>query len=100
MVEGRRRGLSFEEWWLEAVCPPGRLVLTTSEEPPATAVRWPSDGNDRVAWRAAIMETREGWRRAFEREARTPGDLALLFLMDAIDSARRVGVGLELVVAA
>jgi hypothetical protein len=80
MVMGRRRGLSFEQWWDEAVRPGKRVVMTNDADPPAGAVLWPSDRNDRIEWRAAILDAEEGWRRAYERAPRTSSDDALVVL--------------------
>lgn len=84
MVAARRRGLSFTEFWREAVRPGMPLVLTTTENPPAGAVRWPSDRNDRLSWQRSIESTREGWKRAFERVEQSRGERAIAFLADAI----------------
>lgn len=84
MIAARRRGLSFEEWWSEAVRPRKPLVMVTHPNPPAGAVRWPTDRNDRVTWQAATNEAREGWRRAYERETPTRAEEAIAFLGDAI----------------
>jgi hypothetical protein len=87
MVMGRRRGLGFEEWWEEAVRPRKRVVMTNDPDPPPHAVRWPSDRNDRVEWRDAILDAKEGWRRAYEQVERSPFDEALLVLADFLGLA-------------
>jgi hypothetical protein len=79
MVLARRRGLTFEEFWREAVRPGLPLVMTNTPEPPAGAVRWPSDRNDRV-------ESEQAWRRAYNREPPTRAENALAFLADALDA--------------
>lgn len=86
MVLARRRGLDFEAWWEEAVRPGRPLVMTNSQHPPVGAVRWPSDRNPRVEWLAAIVGTKEAWRRAFERETPTPQEAALSLLSPALDA--------------
>lgn len=104
MVAARRRGLSFEAWWEEAIRPGQSVVMTNTPNPPAHAVRWPSDRNDRLEWMAAIVGgmvevgkgpagesirewydgSKEGWRRAYEQVAPTRAEEALAFLADAI----------------
>lgn len=84
MVEARRRGLSFEAWWKEAVRPGATLVMVNHVDPPVGAVRWPTDRPDREAWQRATMDAKEGWRRAYEREAPGRAEAALAFLADAI----------------
>lgn len=81
MVDARRRGLDFEAWWQEAV-EPGKEVLTSMDNPPAGAVRWPSDYHERGDWKAAVDETKGAWQRSFERGAPSRGDLALAILAD------------------
>lgn len=83
MVDARRRGLDFEAWWQEAV-EPGKEVLTSMDNPPAGAVRWPSDYHERGDWKVAVDGTKEGWRRAFERHEPSAGDLALELLADSL----------------
>lgn len=85
MVRARRRGISFEEFWQEAVRPGETLVMVTTANPPAGAVRWPTDRNDRVTWQHAIKGAKDGWRRAYEREAPAPAELALRALADSLD---------------
>lgn len=65
-VAARGRGLSFEEFWTEAVREQASLVMTNHPDPPVGAVRWPTDRNDRKAWQGAIYGSRDGWRRAYE----------------------------------
>lgn len=84
MVLARRRGLSFEEWWEEAVRPDASLVMTTHPNPPEGAVRWPTDKTDREAWRAATIEAKSGWRRAYEQARPSRAEEAIAFLADAI----------------
>lgn len=84
MLPARRAGRAFEEWWDEAMQTGEAIVMVTDADPPAGAVRWPTDPRERKAWQLAIAETREAWRRSFERARPTSGDVAFVFLMDAI----------------
>lgn len=84
MVAARRRGLSFEAFWEEAVRPGLPLVMVTHPDPPAGAVQWPTDRNDRVTWQAAINGSKAGWQRSFERRPPTPQEAALLLLAPAL----------------
>jgi hypothetical protein len=84
MVAARRRGLSFEDFWCEAMRPRASTVMVTTPNPPAGAVRWPTDRNDRVSWQAALSSAKDGWRRAYERVERKPGEEALAYLADEI----------------
>lgn len=88
MVEARRRGLTFEVWWDEAMASGQPDVLARDPEAPDGAVRWPTDRSDRTSWRAAIGETKDSWRRAFEREEPTPSEQAVAVLADAIGAAQ------------
>jgi hypothetical protein len=96
MAQARRRGLSFEEAWEEAMRPGRGVVMTNTPNPPAGAVRWPTDWNDRSEWMAALLGTeepdengvREAWERAYKREAPARGENALAFLADALDAWR------------
>lgn len=90
MVQARRRGLSFDEWWEEAVRPHKPLVMTNTVDPPEGAVRWPSDRNPRVDWQVAIHGSREGWRRSFERRPPTVQEAALTLLAPGLDALERV----------
>lgn len=90
MVEARRRGLSFEQWWQEAVRPGEALVMVNHPNPPAGAVRWPTDRRDRDAWQIATAEAKEGWRRAYERAPQARPESALAFLADAIGALQEV----------
>lgn len=80
MVIARRRGLSFEQWWEEAVRPHKPLIMVTHPSPPPGAVRWPTDRNDRVTWQAAIRSAKAGWRRVYERKQPTRQEEALRYL--------------------
>lgn len=80
MLKARRRGLSFEQWWEEAVRPQKSLIMVTHPNPPEGAVRWPTDRNDRETWKAAIRGSKAGWRRAYERCHPTRQEEALRYL--------------------
>lgn len=86
MVEARRRGLTFEEWWEEAIRPQRALVMVTTANPPRGAVRWPTDRNDRLSWQDAIRSSKAGWHRAYERKAPTVAEAALMLLAPALEA--------------
>lgn len=100
MVMARRRGLSFDEFWTEAMRPQAPLIMTTHPLPPVGAwdtawcVRWPTDRNDRITWQAAIRDAREGWRRAYNHEERTKPESALAMLSDDLDTIATVAAAL------
>lgn len=79
-----RRGLSFDEFWIEAVRPGKALVKMTHPNPPPGAVRWPTDYHDRQTWRAAILETEDGWRRIYEGQPLLPRHRAITVLMEEL----------------
>jgi hypothetical protein len=85
MVAARRRGLSFEEWWAEAVRPGRPVVMVTDLDPPAHCVRWPTDRMDQRAWQEAILSAKDGWRRAYNREPPTAAERALLHCGSVLD---------------
>jgi hypothetical protein len=60
----RARGLSFDEWWAEAVRPGRALMLTTSpvEKRPVGCVLWPSDSYEARIWREATHSAKAGWQ--------------------------------------
>lgn len=90
MVAARRRGLTFEEFWEEAVRPQRSLVMVTTPNPPRGAVRWPTDRNDRLGWQDAIRASKAGWHRAFERAAPTQPEAALALLAPALEALDKV----------
>lgn len=90
MVEARRQGMDFEAWWAAAVRPGKALVMVTHPQPPDGAVQWPTDRNDRVTWQHAIVDSKEGWRRAFEQEQPTPQEAALAFLAPGLEALGEV----------
>lgn len=82
--EARSQGLDFTTAWLLAVRPGKSIVMSNSKNPPAGAIRWPTDRSDREAWRGAILSSAEGWRRAYDREPPAARERALGVLADAI----------------
>lgn len=85
-MAARRRGLDFEEFWMEAVRP-GRKqgrITTAHPDPPAGAVRWPSEWSEGTQWREAVVATKEAWRRRYEGEEPTRAESALVELGDSI----------------
>jgi len=84
MVAARRRGLSFEEFWREAMQTGSPTVMVTTPHPPEGAVQWPTDRADRVNWQVALASAKDGWRRAFERLEPTPEERALSVLGEAM----------------
>lgn len=81
LLEARAGGLSFDEAWQRAVRPGRRTVMTNAADPPAGAVLWPTDSRDREAWRRAIVEMKDGFRRAYERRPATQREVAAGALM-------------------
>lgn len=86
----RERGLSFDEFWAEAVREGKSLVMTNHPAPPEGAVRWPTDQKDRRAWVYAIRSTRDAWRRTYEREESPVCERALSMLGDSIGALDEV----------
>jgi hypothetical protein len=83
--DARREGLDFTEFWDQVIRPDRPLVTRHRPDPPTDCVIWPRDTFDRQNARKAIMETREAWRRAYEGETPTRGDLALQALGPALN---------------
>lgn len=91
-ADARRRGLDFEAFWHEAVRPgkkQGRIT-TAHPDPPAGAVRWPSEWSEGTMWRGVIESTKDGWRRAYEREAALSMESALRTCGDLVDAISTV----------
>lgn len=84
LVEAREEGLCFAAAWARAVRPDRPVIMVTHPDPPAGAVRWPTDRADRQTWRAAIEGTRDGWRRAYDLIDPTPQERALTLLAPAL----------------
>lgn len=111
-VAAKQRGLPFEEFWREAVrprrckdcehetiqieCPrcggktvgPAPLIVSGSERPPG-AVLWPTDTKDRRTWLYGVDESREAWRRAYEKAEAPKAERALVRLRPVIDAIDR-----------
>lgn len=104
MVEARRSGVTFEEFWIRAVRPEKwqTLVMVTDPDPPEGCVLWPTDPKDRKDWRAAILQTQDGWRRSFERTPASRPERAVAELAAVLDEldALRGGGGEEAFAAA
>jgi len=99
-------GTPFEEFWRRAVrpgCPPVTWG-TPIEKRPAGCVVWPRDTDDRKLYRDVTEDCKDGWRRAYEGVAPTPGEHALLRLapwFEALLAEReeQVREGVELLLA-
>lgn len=83
---GRRAGLTFDEWWEEAVRPGLPPVITTNrrEIRPERCVVWPSDSQDCKSWRVATEDVRDGWRRSYEQIRPERREAALRILAPAL----------------
>lgn len=112
-LAAKRRGLSFEEFWREAVrprackdcgretiridCPecggkttgPAPLIVSGSERPPG-AVLWPTDTKDRRTWLGAVDESKDGWRRAYEGAEAPRREHALVRLSPMFEAMDRI----------
>lgn len=95
LAEGRAMGVSFEVAWTAAVRPGMSLCLTNHADPPSDAIRWPTDTTDRHAWQEAIMESKDGYRRAFERRPSTRREAALEKLQPLLASGIQLDAALE-----
>ena len=78
-------GVDFEEFWEQALRLGKPLVTRHKANPPADCVIWPRDTFDRQNARKAILETREGWRRAYDGEPPLIPELALQALGPALE---------------
>lgn len=97
LAAARRRGLSFEEAWDEAVRP-ARPVSSPTRPP--TAVGFPADFPERAAWKDALAATRSAWERAFNREPPSAVDVAMEMLRPLLaELAERPSEGAELALA-
>lgn len=95
MVAARRRGLTFSEFWEEAIRPGCAIVMVTAVSPPRGAVRWPTDRNDRINWHAAIIASKAGWHRAYERRRPTIEEAALQFLAPGLEALDALAEALD-----
>lgn len=82
-VIARREGRSFEEFWQRAVREHAPLVMASHPSPPEGAVRWPTDPRDRKTWRKAIIDSKDGWLRAYEGREAPAAERALRQLGEA-----------------
>lgn len=76
-MTAKSEGLGFEDFWTRALRPGRALVTRHWSDLPDDCVVWPRDTFDRQNAMAAIYETRDGWRRAYEGENPTRQELAL-----------------------
>jgi hypothetical protein len=98
LLEAKIEGLSFDEAWERAIRPGKRTILSNTPDPPAGAVRWPSDSSDRAGWQVAIYGVRDGFRRAYQDRPPTRRELAVLkvtLLLSAADH-RPAARGIEM----
>lgn len=91
----RAEGVAFEEFWERAVRPgqPPVTYYKAEGDRPADAVVWSTDTTDRNLARAAVEESREGWRRAYEGEPASRPEQALIVLsplLAMIEGARGI----------
>jgi hypothetical protein len=98
-VRARRAGLSFEVFWADAVRPGQAPVTVATRNPPAGAVQWPRDTNDRNVAIGATIACEEGWRRAYEGMAPTGPERALLLLAPILGAVIAASTDLEPVAA-
>lgn len=87
LATARRRGLTFEEAWVEALRPHKSIVMSTTPNAPATALRWPTDKLEREAWRLALQSSRAVWQRAYEGAPVTRQERALVALSEELGLA-------------
>lgn len=92
LAEARDEGLTFDDAWARAIRPGCSLVMSNvaEDKAPYGALKWPTDRTDRDAWRAAIIDAEEGWRRAYDREPPCAAELALGVLADSIGILERL----------
>lgn len=96
-VEARRNGVPFEEFWVCAVRPHRSPIVTKNTiDPPAGAIIWPHDSNDRATAIKAALEAKDVWRRAYEGIEPTRAELAIGVLWQSIRSGNGNGAGLSL----
>lgn len=67
------------------------MVLTSTKDAPATAARFPSDSDTRRVERTAILETRDEWRRAYERREPTARERAVTVLVSLLPELAAAG---------
>lgn len=93
LAESRDAGLGFEEAWALAVRPGERLTFTNTPAPPHGAIRWPTDSKVRIVERAAILETKDAWRRAYERRPATRRERSVVVLAQALEDLDLAALG-------
>jgi len=115
-VAARNRGLTFDEFWEEAVpspklrkrpgrkakldeddgppMPVGLPILGTPGDP--GAVHWPADTLARKQSYAVVIELRDAWARAYDRIEPTRAERALGAIAEPEDVRRKRGSGLSL----
>lgn len=86
LVEARCEGLAFEAAWDRAIRPGKRMVMTNTRGAPYGALLWPTDSSDRIAWKAAIVESRDAFRRAYERRPATLRERSVVVLLGVLDA--------------
>lgn len=101
-VDARREGLTFDAFWTRALrprrcghclidtlladCPScgrrsrGPAPATTIDVVPVYVVRFPTDTAEKRAALMALEDTRDGWRRAYERAEPARSERALVLL--------------------
>lgn len=89
-VIARRRGLSFGQFWTEAVRENAPLIMVNHASPPEGAVRWPTDKAARLPWMRAVYATRDGWERSYNRVPAQKCERALSLLGDSLGALDRV----------
>jgi hypothetical protein len=122
-IEAKAEGLTFEEFWERAIPPakkggrkrksanrePGPepdygspLISAAQELPPGrllqpgqTEVYWPDDTFSRHDSYRGILDSEDGWRRAYLGLPPARGESALLLLAPAMERAARMAEELE-----
>lgn len=84
LIDARRRGEPFEAAWQQSVHP-GKIWMTNMTDAPPTAVRWPSDRSQRRDEIDAIVGSKGGWRRAYNRDPPTRPEAALTVLLPMLE---------------
>lgn len=86
----KRERLTFDQAWIRAIRPSKSLVMSNAKVVPHGALKWPTDRADREVWRSAIIATREGWRRAYDREPPRTSEIALGVLAESIGALEAI----------
>lgn len=93
LQESKVEGLSFGEAWERAVRPGKRMVLANTRDAPEGCVRWPTDSKERVAWRGALLELRDHFRRAYQGRPMTTREESAVKLGLVLDAGDRLAGG-------